>query len=101
MKNLKKQYVLKLSASIFNYNHPPAWCAGVYYIAKEDSRVCPPLSGDDIWIKVLPQKRSTVYIYVCDIWNDLRPFLKYLAQPFSSKLRSKEAKGLKSGNLGK
>ena len=35
------------------------------------------------------------------IWNDLRPFLKYLAQPFSSKLRSKEAKGLKSGNLGK
>ena len=60
-----------------------------------------PLSGEDIWIKVLPQKRSTVHIYVCDIWNDLRPFLKYLAQPFSSKLRSKEAKGLKSGNLGK
>ena len=62
---------------------------------------CTPLSGGDIWIKVLPQKRSTVHIYVCDIWNDLRPFLKYLAQPFSSKLRSKEAKGLKSGNLGK
>ena len=60
-----------------------------------------PLSGEDIWIKVLPQKRSTVHIYVCDIWNDLTPFLKYLAQPFSSKLRSKEAKGLISGNKGK
>ena len=60
-----------------------------------------PLSGDDIWIKVLPQKRYTVHIDGCDIWNDLRPFLKYLVHPFSSKLRSKEAKGLKSGNLGK
>ena len=60
-----------------------------------------PLSGEDIWIKVLTQKRSTVHINGCDIWNDLRPFLKYLAQPFSSKLRSKEAKGLKSGDLGK
>ena len=60
-----------------------------------------PLSGDDIWIKVLPQKRHTVHIDGCDILNDLRPFLKYLVGPFSSKLRSKEAKGLKSGNLGK
>ena len=60
-----------------------------------------PLSGDDIWIKVLPQKRYTVHIDECDIWNDLRPFLKYLVQPFSSKLRSNEAKGLKNGNLGK
>ena len=59
------------------------------------------MSGEDIWIKVLPQKKSTVHIYVCGIWNDFRPFLKYLAQPFLSKLRSKEAKGLKSGNLGK
>ena len=61
----------------------------------------PPLSEEDIWIKVLAQKRCTVHIDECNIWNDLRPFLKYLAQPFSSKLRSKEAKGLKSGNLGK
>ena len=60
-----------------------------------------PLSGEDIWIKVLTQKRSIVHMDVCDLWNDLRPFLKYLAQPFSSKLRSKEAKGLKSENLGK
>ena len=42
-----------------------------------------------------------MHVDECDIWNDLRPFLKYLAQPFSSKLRSKEAKALKSGNLGK
>ena len=27
MKYLKKQYILKLSTSIFNLNHPPAWCA--------------------------------------------------------------------------
>ena len=60
-----------------------------------------PLSGDNIWIKVLPQKRYTVHIDGCDIWNDLRPFLNFLVHPFSSKLRSKEAKGLKSGNLGK
>ena len=60
-----------------------------------------PLSGDDIWIKVLPQKRYAVHIDGCDIWNNLRPFLKYLAHPFSNKLRSKEAKGIKSGNLGK
>ena len=59
----------------------------------------PPLSGDDIWIKVLPQKRYTVHIDGCDIWNDLRPFLKYLVGPFSNKLRSKEAKRLKSGIL--
>ena len=59
------------------------------------------LSGEDIWIKVLTQKRYTVHINASDIWNDLRPFLKYLAQPFSSELRSKEVKGLKSGNLGK
>ena len=70
-----------------------------FYVFINDTQA--PLSGEDIWFKVLPQKRSTVHIYVCDIWNDLRPFLKYLAQPFSSKLRSKEAKGLKSGNLGK
>ena len=60
-----------------------------------------PLSGEDIWISVLPQKRYTVHIDGCDIWNDLRPFFKYLVHPFSSKLRSKESKGLKSGNLGK
>ena len=60
-----------------------------------------PLSGEDILIKVLTQKRSKVHINGCDIWNDLRPFFKYLAQPYSSKFRSKEAKGLKSGNLGK
>ena len=60
-----------------------------------------PLFGEDIWIKVLAQEKCTVHIDECNIWNDLRPFLKYLAQPFSSKLRSKEAKGLKSGNLGK
>jgi len=40
-----------------------------------------------------------VHINGGDISNDLRPFLKYLAQPFSSKLRSKEAKGLKSINF--
>ena len=60
-----------------------------------------PLSGDDIWIKVLPQKRYIMHIDECDIWNDLRPFLNFLVHPFSSKLRSKEAKELKSGNLGK
>ena len=42
-----------------------------------------------------------MHVDECDIWNDLRPFLKYLAQPFSSKLRSNEVKGLKSGNLAK
>ena len=62
---------------------------------------CPPLAGDDIWIKVLPQKRYTLHIDGCDVWHDLRPFLKCLVHPFSSKLRSKEAEGLKSGNLGK
>ena len=67
----------------------------------KEKELLTPLSGEDIWIKVLTQKRSIVHIDVCDIWNDLRPFLKYLAQPFSSKLRSKEAKGLKRGNLGK
>ena len=61
----------------------------------------PPLSEEDIWIKVLAQKRCTVHIDECDIWKDLRPLLKYLAQPFLSKLRSKEAKGLKIGNFGK
>ena len=59
------------------------------------------LSGEAIWINVLPQKTHTVHIDGCDIWNDLRPFLNFLVHPFSSKLRSKEAKGLKSGNLGK
>ena len=59
------------------------------------------LSGGDIWINLLAQKRCTVHIDECDVWNDLRPFLKYLVQPFSSKLRSMEAKGLKRGNLGK
>ena len=39
------------------------------------------LSGEGIWIKVLSHKRSTVHIDGCDIWNDLRSFLKYLAQP--------------------
>ena len=52
-----------------------------------------PLSGEDIWIKVLAQKICTVHIDECNTWNDLRPFLKYLAQPFSSKLRSEKAKG--------
>ena len=51
-----------------------------------------PLSGDDIWINFLTLKRYTVCIDRCDIWNDLRPFLNFLVQPFSSKLRSKEAK---------
>ena len=60
-----------------------------------------PLSGEDIWINLLTQKRYTVHIDGCDIWNDLRQFLNFLVHPFSSKLRSKEAKGLKSGNLGK
>ena len=59
------------------------------------------LSGEDIWINLLTQKRYTVHIDGCDIWNDLRPFLNFLVHPFSSKLRSKEAKGLKSGTLGK
>ena len=60
-----------------------------------------PLSGEDIWINLLTQKKYTVHIDRYDIWNDLRPFLNFLVHPFSSKLRSKEAKGLKSGNLGK
>ena len=59
------------------------------------------LSGDNNWINPLPQKRYTVHIDRCDIWIDLRPFLNFLVQPFSTKLRSMEAKGLKSGNLGK
>ena len=59
------------------------------------------LSREAIWINVLTQKRYAVHIDRCDIWNDLRPFLKYFAQPFSRKLRSKEVKWLKSGNLGK
>ena len=74
---------------------------GGFNSSKIISILMSPLSGDDIWIEVLPQKRYTVHIDGCDIWNDLRPFLKYLVGPFSSKLRSKEAKGLKSGNLGK
>ena len=57
-----------------------------------------PLSGEDIWINFLTQKRYTVHIIRFDIGNDLRPFLNFLVHPFSSKLRSKEAKGLKSGN---
>ena len=61
----------------------------------------PMLSGEDIWNNLLTQKRYTVHTDGCDIWNDLRPFLNFLVHPFSSKLRSKEAKGLKSGNLGK
>ena len=36
-----------------------------------------------------------------DIWNDFRPFLNFLVKPFPSKSSSKEAKGLKSGTLGK
>ena len=59
------------------------------------------LSREDIWSKVLSQRRYTMHMKACNIWNDLRPFLKYLIHPFSSKLRSKEAKALKSGNLGK
>ena len=38
-----------------------------------------PLSGQDIWINVLIEKRYAVHVNACDIWNDLRPFLKYLA----------------------
>ena len=61
----------------------------------------PPLSGENIWINHLTQKRYTMHIDGCDIWNDLRQFSNFLVHPFSSKVRSKEAKGLKSGNLGK
>ena len=65
--------------------------------------IVPPtsLSGEDIWINVLTQKRYTVHIDGFDVRNDLRSFLNFLAHPFSSKLRAKEAKGLKSGNFGK
>ena len=69
------------------------WCAELNY------RESALLSREEIWIKVLTQKRYTVHINAYDIWNDLRPFLKYLVHHLSSKLRSKEAKGLKSGNL--
>ena len=51
------------------------------------------LSKEDIWINLLTQKRFTVHIDGCDIWNDLGPFLNFLVHPFSSKLRSNEAKG--------
>ena len=50
------------------------------------------LSGEDIWINLLTQKRYTVHIDRCDIWIDLRAFLNFLVHLFSSKLRSKEAK---------
>ena len=58
------------------------------------------LSGEDIWIYFLTQKRYTVHIDGYDIWNDLRPFLNFLVHPFSSKVRSKEAKG-RVGNIGR
>ena len=59
------------------------------------------MSAKEMWIKVLTKKRSIVHVTGCDIWNDLGPFLNFFVKAFSSKSRSKEAKGLKSGNLGK
>ena len=79
----------------------PFFCVLYFFSGQCVNNHQSPLSGEDIWIEVLTQKRSIVHINGCDIWIDLRPILKYLAQPFSSKLRSKEAKGLRSGNLGK
>ena len=36
-----------------------------------------PLSGGDIWIKVVLHQRYTAPVDGCDIWNDLRLFLKF------------------------
>ena len=37
----------------------------------------PPLSGGDIWIKVVLHQRYTTPVDNCDIWHDLRLFLKF------------------------
>ena len=39
-----------------------------------------PLSGEDIWIKVVLHQRYTASVDGRDTWRDLRPFLNSLSQ---------------------